>query len=187
MNDGPRAIVHAREAWRERTGWLSHVVKSITNQASRVWDQTQGFGNRAGQGKAFGSSSYGRFLANATGATTTANLSRRALRHQRVEPNNVIQDARVMRPGQAYSNGMAGPAHDAMESAAAAQAANDAALAKQQQSDEQFARGQLEVTSRRRQRAKRASTKGGTLLTGAMGIVDTSTTGGGAGALLTGG
>lgn len=168
-------------------GWLSHVVKSITDQVSRVGDQFQGFGNRAGQGKAFGSSGYGRFLANATGATTTANLSRRALRHQRVEPNNVIQDARVMRPGQAYSNGMAGPGHDLSEAATAQQAANDAALAAQQAADERFTQGQLEVTSRRRRRAKQATTKGGTLLTGAMGIVDTSTTGGGAGALLTGG
>jgi hypothetical protein len=67
------------------------------------------------------------------------------------------------------------------------QAARDQALTLKQQSDEEFARGQTDVTSRRRRRAKQASTKGGTLLTGAQGLVDTSTTGGGAGALLTGG
>lgn len=67
-------------------GWLKKTIK------------------RAEAGKIFGSSAYGRFASNATGTTTSARLIGRARHHERIEPNNVVDDARVMRPGQAWSN-----------------------------------------------------------------------------------
>lgn len=157
--------------------WLGHVVNSIRNEVDRV-----GAGATQALPKQWRSGGRTAFRYGVASMGGGMGLQYEYSRNKGMNSQEALTNS--LTGGYMYSQARTSQItrHAGDEAAIA-----DAALVKQRQSDEQFARGQLEVTSRRRRRAKQATTKGGTLLTGAMGIVDTSTTGGGAGALLTGG
>jgi hypothetical protein len=151
---------------------LRKFITRIEREASRITADIDKTATRAEEGKLFGSSTYGRYAANITGATTTAKLIRRGRNGEVINPNDVRDDARVMRPGIAYKNA-AESVNGEMEAEAQREAdAQEAARSQVRFAEARRARLQAEVRVRRAGRSDRPSSKGGTLLTGALGLID---------------
>jgi hypothetical protein len=144
---------------------IKRAGRRFGNQAERSWGQVEATAARAERGRLFGNNVYARYVANITGATTTARLVRRAREHEDISPGDVVDDAAVMRPSRGYSDAMNAPVKQA-EKEAVAQQAEYARIQAAQEAADRNAQGVL--IRRRRNRAD--PTKGGTLLTGALGL-----------------
>jgi hypothetical protein len=158
------------------------VARFFKTTIQRNHRQVMAAPGRAQNGTLFGSNPYSRYLANATGTTTIAR--RVAALRGNGQPgesslsgsfSNAVDDMRRMRPTQAQS----AATHDMETEAQIAQAgidnATNAMYQKQADAEATRARLQNEVRIRRTRTSERPSNKGGTVLTGALGLPGTGT------------
>lgn len=137
----------------------------------KAWNKVDDVATQTEQGKLFGSSVYGRYASNITGATTSARLIRRARGRQQVSIDDTLSDSQSLRPTQGYSQAQAGVAGDM-------QAIEDRKLAvfeSKRRAEDTRARLATQVRIRRAGRGGGPTTHGGTLVTGALGLPGTAT------------